>query len=129
MISLSGLFATAVEPGELLTEIVIPNAPPRTGFAFQEISRRHGDFALVGVAASVTLDAAGTLRRRADRAAQRRRSADARPACAPASLVGQVPSAGRHPQPPPMPRAAQDIDPSSDIHASAQSTGGILPAC
>src|ERR1700681_1572520 len=55
----TGLFSTAVEPGELLTEITVPKAGRRAGFAFQEISRRHGDFALVGVAASVTLDEAG----------------------------------------------------------------------
>ena len=50
---------TAVEPTELLVEIRLPVVPPRTGTAFMEVSRRHGDFALVGVAASVTLDDAG----------------------------------------------------------------------
>jgi len=50
---------TAVEPTELLVEVRLPVAPPRTGTAFLEVSRRHGDFALVGVAASVTLDEAG----------------------------------------------------------------------
>jgi len=47
---------TAAEPDELLVEIRLPSAPPRTGTAFVELSRRHGDFALVGVAATVTLD-------------------------------------------------------------------------
>jgi carbon-monoxide dehydrogenase medium subunit len=55
----TGLFATALEPGELLVEIEIPPSPPRTGWSFQEFSRRHGDFALAGVAAGVTLDADG----------------------------------------------------------------------
>src|SRR4029079_10157790 len=32
-----GLFATAVQPGELLTEVIIPKALPRTGYAFQEM--------------------------------------------------------------------------------------------
>jgi len=50
---------TSVEPAELLVEVRLPAAPPRTGAAFVEVSRRHGDFALVGVAASVTLDEAG----------------------------------------------------------------------
>jgi len=50
---------TSVEPAELLVEVRLPAAPPRTGGAFVEVSRRHGDFALVGVAASVTLDEAG----------------------------------------------------------------------
>jgi CO/xanthine dehydrogenase FAD-binding subunit len=112
-----GLFATALEPGELLTAIEIPKAADRTGYAFQEISRRHGDFALVGVAATVTLDANG-------------RCADARIALfsvgdrpmmaghAAALLKGQAPSAdaiaaAAHAA------ARQDIDPPSDIHASA----------
>ena len=113
-----GLFSTAVQPGELLTEIRIPPPPQRTGFAFQEISRRHGDFALVGVAAAVQLDDHG-------RCAQARvalLSVGDRPMLArhaATALTGQAPSAESI-------RAAadaaatQDIDPSSDIHASAR---------
>ncbi|HXT71619.1 MAG TPA: xanthine dehydrogenase family protein subunit M [Vicinamibacterales bacterium] len=59
----TGLFGTALEPGELVTEIQIPVTPatgPRTGTAFTEFSRRHGDFALAGVAARVTTDERGT---------------------------------------------------------------------
>jgi aerobic carbon-monoxide dehydrogenase medium subunit len=51
---------TALEPGELLVELRLPVTPPGSGSAFMEISRRHGDFALVGVATAVTLDEAGT---------------------------------------------------------------------
>ncbi|OGT95820.1 MAG: molybdopterin dehydrogenase, partial [Gemmatimonadetes bacterium RIFCSPLOWO2_02_FULL_71_11] len=58
-----GLFATALAPGELLVAIELPAPPPRTGWAFEEVARRHGDYALVGVAASVTLDAAGRCAR------------------------------------------------------------------
>ncbi|MFQ5849610.1 MAG: FAD binding domain-containing protein [Candidatus Binatia bacterium] len=54
---------TVLEPSELLVEIRIPPVPPRTGWAFQEVSRRHGDFALVGVAALLTLDEGGVIRR------------------------------------------------------------------
>lgn len=42
---------TALEAGELLTEIRFPRAAPGTGACFQEVGRRSGDFALVGVAA------------------------------------------------------------------------------
>lgn len=49
------LFATALEPAELLVEIVIPPLPARTGYAFREVARRPGDYAIVGVAATVTL--------------------------------------------------------------------------
>jgi aerobic carbon-monoxide dehydrogenase medium subunit len=54
-----GYFSTATDPTELLVEVRLPVVPPRTGAAFMEVSRRHGDFALVGVAATVSLDEAG----------------------------------------------------------------------
>ena len=46
---------TALEAGELLTEVRIPALPPGTGYAFQEVARRHGDYALAGICALVTL--------------------------------------------------------------------------
>ena len=46
---------TALEAGELLTEVRIPALPPDTGYAFQEVARRHGDYALAGICALVTL--------------------------------------------------------------------------
>src|SRR5205823_15134011 len=54
-----GLLETALQPGELLVEIAVPPLLPRSGTAFLELARRHGDYALVGVAAVVTLDARG----------------------------------------------------------------------
>src|SRR5262249_57389478 len=42
-----GPLATALGPGELLTEVRIPGLPARTGGAFVEMARRAGDFALV----------------------------------------------------------------------------------
>jgi aerobic carbon-monoxide dehydrogenase medium subunit len=50
---------TAAEPDELLVEARLPVTPARTGTAFLEVSRRHGDFAIVGVAATLTVDEAG----------------------------------------------------------------------
>jgi aerobic carbon-monoxide dehydrogenase medium subunit len=50
---------TALAPDELLVELRLPPLPPRTGTAFLEVSRRHGDFALVATAAAVALDAGG----------------------------------------------------------------------
>jgi CO/xanthine dehydrogenase FAD-binding subunit len=52
----TGYLTTALEPDELLTEVRFPLPPPGAGWAFQEVARRHGDFALVGVAALVRLD-------------------------------------------------------------------------
>jgi CO/xanthine dehydrogenase FAD-binding subunit len=54
---------TALEPDELLTEIEVDPLPPGTGSAFVEYSRRHGDFALGGAAALVTLDESGICTR------------------------------------------------------------------
>jgi carbon-monoxide dehydrogenase medium subunit/6-hydroxypseudooxynicotine dehydrogenase subunit alpha len=47
---------TALEPEELLVEIEVPPVPPGTGWAFTEYSRRHGDFALGGAAALLTIE-------------------------------------------------------------------------
>ncbi len=52
---------TVLEPGELLTEIRVPMLPANTGWSYQEVSRRHGDFALAGSAALVRLDPNGNI--------------------------------------------------------------------
>lgn len=54
-----GLFTTALNPDELLVEVAFPAMPARTGWSFMEFARRHGDYALMGVAALVTLDGGG----------------------------------------------------------------------
>jgi aerobic carbon-monoxide dehydrogenase medium subunit len=57
------VFTTALEHGEILTEIRIPIPPPGSGGAYLKLERKVGDFATVGVAAQVTLDGAGVCRR------------------------------------------------------------------
>jgi carbon-monoxide dehydrogenase medium subunit len=52
----TGFFSTALEPDEILTEVRIPRPASGTGSAFQEVARRHGDFAMVGAAAVVRLE-------------------------------------------------------------------------
>ena len=47
---------TALQATELLTEVWFPATPPEAGWAWLELCRRHGDFALAGVAAMVALD-------------------------------------------------------------------------
>jgi carbon-monoxide dehydrogenase medium subunit len=49
-------FETALEPGELLTEIQVPVAPPHTGTAYSKFNIIESDIATVGVAVSMTLD-------------------------------------------------------------------------
>lgn len=46
-----GMMSTAREPDELIEAVSYPIAAPETGFVFQEIGRRHGDFAIVSMAA------------------------------------------------------------------------------
>jgi len=50
-----GYLTTARGVDELLVEVRFPAAKPGTGVSFQEVARRHGDFAIVGLAASLTL--------------------------------------------------------------------------
>ena len=42
---------TNLEADEILVEVQLPAMPAGAGFAFEEFSRRHGDFAIVGIAA------------------------------------------------------------------------------
>jgi carbon-monoxide dehydrogenase medium subunit len=49
-------FETALEPGELLTEIQVPAVPPHTGTAYTKFNIIESDMATVGVAVSITLD-------------------------------------------------------------------------
>lgn len=51
-----GSFTTALEPGEILTEVRVPSREGVGGHAFVEFARTHGNFALVGVAAVIELD-------------------------------------------------------------------------
>lgn len=52
-----GPLESAIEPGELATSATFRRPSPGTGSAFEELARRHGDYAMAGVAATVTLDA------------------------------------------------------------------------
>jgi aerobic carbon-monoxide dehydrogenase medium subunit len=58
-----GLFATALGPDEILTEIRIPTPPARSGGAYVKLERKVGDYATAAAAAQVTLAAAGTVER------------------------------------------------------------------
>jgi CO/xanthine dehydrogenase FAD-binding subunit len=123
-----GALATALEPDEMLTDVELPVAPPRSGACFVELSRRRGDFAIIGVACTIRLDEEG-------------RCAEARiglcnagdgpvfAAAASESLVGGQIGA------PEIAEAAQlvqgAIDPGGSIHASKEfqrHVAGVLTA-
>lgn len=107
---------TTLEPEDLFIEVCVPPWPAGAGWAFVEFSRRHGDFALVGVAARLGLDGAG-------------RCTDARLA-----LIGAGPIPIRARQAEALlhgetaddtlfeavaQKAGTEVDPQGDIHASA----------
>ncbi len=113
----TGLFSTALAPDELVTAVEIPTLPNGTGCAFKEVSRRHGDFALVGVCAVLTLDAGGTC----TRASVTLLSVGDGPVCANTAedlLLGRPPTADAIREAAEA-AATRDIDPPADIHASA----------
>ena len=58
-----GLFTTALEPEEILTEIRVPIPPPKSGGAYLKLERKVGDFATAGVAVQIELDDAGVCKR------------------------------------------------------------------
>lgn len=51
-----GVFETALAPGELLTRVDYPTWPHGRRAAFMEVARRHGDFAICGIATTIDLD-------------------------------------------------------------------------
>jgi CO/xanthine dehydrogenase FAD-binding subunit len=55
----AGMFTTALTPDEVLVEIELPFAEKNTGWSFMEVAPRAGDYAMMGVAALVTLDKDG----------------------------------------------------------------------
>jgi aerobic carbon-monoxide dehydrogenase medium subunit len=94
-----GVYTTALEPGELVTEVVFPAAAGwRSGF--QEVARRHGDFALAGLAARARVEGGAPVRARATEAALTGRRADA----------GVIDTARR--------ALAGELDPPGDVHGS-----------
>ena len=54
-----GLFETALDPGDVLTAIRVPAATPESRVGFAEFARRHGDYAMVGLAATAQADGKG----------------------------------------------------------------------
>jgi carbon-monoxide dehydrogenase medium subunit len=106
---------TDLGPDEILTEVRVPRLPAGTGWSFQELARRHGDFAMVGAVVRLRIDGGRCADSRivlfgvADRAV--------RMAGAEALLDGSEPAAELLEQV--GAKVAEEIeDPVSDVHAS-----------
>jgi CO/xanthine dehydrogenase FAD-binding subunit len=107
---------TALAPDELLTEVRVPAQSARAGSAVVELARRHGDFAVAGVVASLELDDVGRIQTprlvgfATGPVPQRLHRAEA--ALAGARPVGDpLDEASRG--------ASEDVSPTDDIHGSA----------
>jgi carbon-monoxide dehydrogenase medium subunit len=107
---------TSLAPDEVLTEVRLPALEPGSGWAFEEFARRHGDFAIVGIAAVVVLE--GGRCRRARLAAAGAGPVSVRLREAEAVLEGEgvgEPAIQRAAE-----AAARAVEPDSDLHASAE---------
>jgi carbon-monoxide dehydrogenase medium subunit len=110
-----GYLTTARRPDELVVEVRFPTVAARTGTAFVEISRRHGDFALVACAVAVTLDDGGRVSEArvalagVDTVPVRGRRAEA-------ALLGRTPGAQAWNEA--AAEASADLRPLSDLHAT-----------
>lgn len=109
---------TALMPGEFVTEARFPILPEHSGACFTEVARRHGDFALVGVGAAVTLPEGGDVCSAAHIALNGAGMTPVKPEHVEAALAGrQLDDAA-------IDAAASDVgawvEPSNDIHADSE---------
>jgi aerobic carbon-monoxide dehydrogenase medium subunit len=121
----AGYYTTALEPDEMATEVRFPCAAPNSGAAFEELSRRSGDFALVGVAAQLTLDGARVADARvaiaamADRPVRARKTEQALKGNA--ITLESIADVAR------LTAEEEGLHPGDDIHASADFRLSVLP--
>jgi CO/xanthine dehydrogenase FAD-binding subunit len=108
---------TALDSSELLVEVRLPAPPAGSGWAFLEISRRQGDFALVGVGCLLALEADGRHVAEARLAFTGVGGTPLRAREAEAALVGEVAEASAFARAGELAQAA--AEPDADIHASA----------
>jgi aerobic carbon-monoxide dehydrogenase medium subunit len=110
-----GPLMTAARADELVTHTRWAIPPPGSGWGFHEVARRHGDFALVGVAAVLTVR--GGVVERARVALFGAGATPVRARQAEAALTGQRPSADVIAEA--ATRATTEMEPDSDLHATA----------
>jgi carbon-monoxide dehydrogenase medium subunit len=110
-----GYLTTSRRPDELLTEVRFPAAKPGTGSSFEEVARRHGDFAMVGLATSLVLS--GGVISEARLAFAGVSDVPVRATAAEDLLAGERPSAELFGEA--ARRATRDLDPPADLHGSS----------
>ena len=110
-----GYLTTSRRPDELLLEVRFPTARPGTGVSFQEVARRHGDFAIVGLGVSLVLS--GGVISDARMAFAGLSDVPVRAAAAEDLLVGERPSTELFDEA--ARRATDGVDPPADLHGSS----------
>jgi aerobic carbon-monoxide dehydrogenase medium subunit len=110
-----GLFETALTPSDVLTAIRLPVATANSRFGFAELARRHGDYALVGLAASARKD--GYVIRDVRLAFFGVGTTPTRARKAEAEIAGRALDQERIDAA--AAALAHDLDPPSDVHASS----------
>jgi CO/xanthine dehydrogenase FAD-binding subunit len=111
-----GYLTTARNADELLVAVRFPAAKPWTGTSFLEVARRHGDFAIVGLATSLTLSGGAISDARLAFAGMS--DVPVRASEAERMLVGEQPSAELFEDA--ARSATAGIDPPSDLHGSPE---------
>lgn len=111
----AGPLENTLRKGELVTSVRFPRLPANTGTAFHELARRHGDYALAGVAAAVSVD--DDLRVATAKLGYIGLSATPLVMDLTAELAGQMQATADWQAV--ARRAAARTDPESDIHATA----------
>jgi carbon-monoxide dehydrogenase medium subunit len=110
-----GYLTTSRRPDELLTEVRFPAAGPGTGVSFEEVARRHGDFAIVGLATSLVFSGGAISEARLAFAGVS--DVPVRAAAAEDLLAGERPSAELFDEA--ARRATEELDPPADLHGSS----------
>jgi carbon-monoxide dehydrogenase medium subunit len=111
-----GYLTTSRRPDELLLEVRFPAARRGTGVSFQEVARRHGDFAIVGLATSLVMS--GDVISEARLAFAGLSDVPVRAAAAEDLLAGERPSAELFEEAARL--ATGDADPPADLHGSSE---------
>jgi aerobic carbon-monoxide dehydrogenase medium subunit len=109
-------FTTSLEDDEVLTRIELPYPTDDARWSFLEVARRHGDFALAGVAATAEVDGSGVVRK-ARIALSGVSDTPVRAQEAEQALVGRQAGEGADEA---AALAVQQLDPPSDVHGSRQ---------
>jgi carbon-monoxide dehydrogenase medium subunit len=121
------VYTTSLQPNEILAEVRFPAPPSDIAWSFMEVSRRHGDFAMVGAVTGLAVDRARNVITAARLVFCGVGATPQRVAEAEQALLGQTPGEAAFAAAAAL--VSQGVDPHADLHASAayrRSVAGTL---